>query len=73
MSKPVPLYQLTPEDCATPSFCSASKPYFGTQKQILRLLARRASFLLRSGQGTDVAAFARSGATPVFNWIRSRL
>ncbi len=41
MSKPVPLYQLTLEDCATPSFCSASKPYFGTQKQILRLLARR--------------------------------
>jgi len=41
VSKPVPLYQLKLEDCATPAFCSFSKPYFGTQKQILRLLERR--------------------------------
>ncbi len=41
MSKPVPLYQLMLEDYATPSFYSGSKPYFGTQKQILRHLDRR--------------------------------
>jgi len=41
MSRPVPLYQLKLEDYATPAFYSGSKPYFGTEKQILRLLARR--------------------------------
>lgn len=41
MSKPVPLYQLMLEDYSTPSFVSCSKPYFGTQKQILSLLERR--------------------------------
>lgn len=41
MSRPVPLYQLMLEDYSTPSFVSCSKPYFGTQEQILALLERR--------------------------------